>query len=175
MEANRTAFPVIVYHLGTSIFHLKLAHSKTEWPYFGRFDNCFCMLSMITYHRIKCLVIYAEVCSLAFTFVRPSDTLGILIDADPDAMAGALALKRLLWRRARGISIYHINRVRRADNLAFIGLLKVEQAPARYARRSRTTRWAIVDGQPQQREEFRDYPFDIIIDHHPETGSSAPF
>jgi hypothetical protein len=33
VEARKTAFPVIVYHLGTSIFHPKLAHSKTEWPY----------------------------------------------------------------------------------------------------------------------------------------------
>jgi hypothetical protein len=28
VEAKKTAFPAIVYGLGTSIFHLKLAHSE---------------------------------------------------------------------------------------------------------------------------------------------------
>ena len=105
--------------------------------------------------------------------VSPSDTLGIVIDADPDAMASALALKRIFWRRIRKTSVYRINRIRRADNLAFVELLKVAQEPVRDARRSKTTRWAIVDGQPEHRAEFRDFRFDIIIDHHPVLESST--
>jgi len=33
--------------------------------------------------------------------VKASDTLGILINADPDSMASAIALKRIFWKKAR--------------------------------------------------------------------------
>jgi nanoRNase/pAp phosphatase (c-di-AMP/oligoRNAs hydrolase) len=99
--------------------------------------------------------------------VAASDTLGILIDADPDSMASALALKRLLWRKVKHVLIYRVNRIKRADNLTFIKLLKIEQEHIRYIKRSKITRWAIVDSQPEHRKEFAAYPFDIIIDHHP--------
>jgi len=57
--------------------------------------------------------------------IKPVDTLGILINADPDALASALALKRLFWRKARGVEIFHINTINRPDNQAFIKLLKI--------------------------------------------------
>jgi len=110
---------------------------------------------------------YAEKLKCLEEIVRPRDTLGILIEADPDSMASALALKRLLWRQVKRVSIYRINRIKRSDNLAFITLLKVEQQHIRYMKRSGITKWAIVDAQPQHREKFMGYQFDIIIDHHP--------
>ena len=82
-------------------------------------------------------------------------------------MASALALRRLLWRKVRHVQIYRINRIKRSDNLACVKLLKIEQEHIRYMKRSRITRWVIVDSQPQHREEFMGYQFDIIIDHHP--------
>jgi nanoRNase/pAp phosphatase (c-di-AMP/oligoRNAs hydrolase) len=110
---------------------------------------------------------YAEKLKCLEEVVRPRDTLGILIDADPDSMASALALKRLLWRQVKHVFIYRINRIKRSDNLAFITLLKVEQQHIRYVKRPGITKWAVVDAQPQHREKFMGYEFDIIIDHHP--------
>ena len=104
--------------------------------------------------------------------VKPTDTLGILFDADPDSMASALALKRLLWRQVKHVFIYRINRIKRSDNLAFVTLLKVDQKHIRYMKRSGITKWAIVDSQPQHLEKFTGYQFDIIIDHHPELPTS---
>jgi len=53
------------------------------------------------------------------------DNVLILINADPDSMASALALKRLLWRRVYSSAIVCINEVRRPDNLGMIRLLKI--------------------------------------------------
>ncbi|MBW2265814.1 MAG: hypothetical protein JRF28_06545 [Deltaproteobacteria bacterium] len=44
------------------------------------------------------------------------DRLMILINADPDAMASAMALKRLLWRKISNTSIAHVNVISRPDN-----------------------------------------------------------
>ena len=108
--------------------------------------------------------------------VSSDDILGIMINADPDAMASALALKRVLWRKVRKSVIYHINQIKRADNLAFIRLLKIEQQHVRHIKQAKITKWAILDSQPAHHEQFRNYQFDIIIDHHPvEPSSRASF
>jgi nanoRNase/pAp phosphatase (c-di-AMP/oligoRNAs hydrolase) len=99
--------------------------------------------------------------------VTAGDILAILIDADPDAMASALALRRLLWRKVKKVLIYRINRIKRTDNLAFVGLLDVDQKHIREIKRSKITKWAVLDAQPNHREKFAGYEFDIIIDHHP--------
>lgn len=103
--------------------------------------------------------------------VSPEDSLGILIDADPDAMASALALKRFFWRQAKKIEIFHINAIQRADNLAFIKLLKIDLQHVRKLDPFKMSRYAVLDSQPQHHEVFRDYSFDIVIDHHPPTSS----
>ncbi|MCU0579820.1 MAG: DHH family phosphoesterase [Desulfobacterota bacterium] len=99
--------------------------------------------------------------------VGPEDTLAILIQADPDAIGSALALKRLFWRRARKVLIYQINPIQRADNLALIRLLRIDMQPVRQMKPVLINRWAVVDSQPGHYPEFRDIPFDIVIDHHP--------
>jgi nanoRNase/pAp phosphatase (c-di-AMP/oligoRNAs hydrolase) len=95
------------------------------------------------------------------------DTLAILINADPDAIASALALKRFFWRKVRKTLIYHVNPIQRADNLAFIKLLKIELKRIRYLKPTKITKWALVDSQPHHHELFMERKFDIIIDHHP--------
>jgi nanoRNase/pAp phosphatase (c-di-AMP/oligoRNAs hydrolase) len=108
--------------------------------------------------------------------VSPDDTVAIIINADPDAMSSALALKRLFWRRVKKVLIYHINTINRADNLAFIKLLNIKQQHIRELKRGEVTRWAIVDSQPEHNDQFRRLRFDIIIDHHPLVhGSVAKF
>jgi len=109
----------------------------------------------------------AERCRRLFEVVSIEDTVAVLIDADPDAMASALALKRLFWRKVRKTVIFHINAIQRADNLSFIRLLNVRQHPMRDLDAAGFTKWAIVDSQPHHHEQLGKYRFDIIIDHHP--------
>ena len=99
--------------------------------------------------------------------VSPDDTVAVLINADPDAIASALALKRFFWRKVKKTLIYHINPIKRADNLALIKLLKVDQKNIRNLNNTEITKWALVDSQPHHDDQFGKYQFDIIIDHHP--------
>ncbi len=108
-----------------------------------------------------------EKCKRLWEVVGGDDVLAIVINADPDAMASALALKRLFWRKAKKILIYHINPIERADNLAFIKLLKIKQENIRNVKRSLITKWAVVDSQPDHNDILKRFQFDIIIDHHP--------
>ncbi len=101
--------------------------------------------------------------------VNASDTLGILINADPDSMASAIALKRIFWKKAKRVLVYRVNSIKRADNLAFVKLLTVEQKHIRYLKRSAINKWALVDSQPHHHKLFVDHNYDIIIDHHPIT------
>jgi nanoRNase/pAp phosphatase (c-di-AMP/oligoRNAs hydrolase) len=112
-----------------------------------------------------------ERCKRLFEVVSPEDTLAVIINADPDAMASALALKRLFWRRVKKSVIFHINIIKRADNLALIKLLKIKQHHIRNLNPSEFTKWAIVDSQPQHNEQMSKYRFDILIDHHPVASS----
>ncbi len=95
------------------------------------------------------------------------DTLAILINADPDSMASALTLKRLLWRKVKKTLIYRTNAIKRTDNLAFVQLLKVDLKHIRELNPAEITRWALVDSQPHHNAQFGRYSYDIIIDHHP--------
>ena len=52
----------------------------------------------------------------------------ILITADPDALASALALRRIMQTRVRSVDIARTNEVSRPDNLAMIRYLHI---PAR--------------------------------------------
>jgi nanoRNase/pAp phosphatase (c-di-AMP/oligoRNAs hydrolase) len=101
--------------------------------------------------------------------VSASDTLGILINADPDSMASAMALKRIFWKKARRIEVYRINSIERADNLAFVKFLTVDHKHIRYLKRSSIKKWALVDSQPHHHKLFMDRQYNIIIDHHPVT------
>ena len=54
------------------------------------------------------------------------DQVLIVINADPDPIASAMAVKRLLWRKVASVTISHINTIQRPDNLAMIRLLGVD-------------------------------------------------
>jgi nanoRNase/pAp phosphatase (c-di-AMP/oligoRNAs hydrolase) len=67
--------------------------------------------------REKILSFYAQFAT--------DDQVLIPINADPDAIASAMAVKRLLWRKTAGVTIANVNVIKRPDNLAMIRLLKV--------------------------------------------------
>ena len=108
--------------------------------------------------------------------VEPEDTVGILLNADPDAMSSAMALQRLFWRRVKKTWVFRTNVIKRADNLAMIKLLNIKEQHIRKLNPARISKWAIVDSQPRHQEALSKFRFDIIIDHHPlSPGSAAAF
>ncbi len=44
----------------------------------------------------------------------------VVINADPDSIASAMAVKRLLWRKVSEVCIAYFNKISRPDNLAMI-------------------------------------------------------
>ncbi|UCG11644.1 MAG: DHH family phosphoesterase, partial [Deltaproteobacteria bacterium] len=104
------------------------------------------------------------------------DRVLITIWADPDALASALALKRLLWRKVQSVTIAHFNEVKRFDNLTMIRLLKIPVERLGKVDGSSFSKFVLVDGQPDHNEVFADFDYDVVIDHHPRTISlRVPF
>ena len=99
--------------------------------------------------------------------VTGDDTLAIVITADPDSIASALALRRIFWRRARQIQIVQRNIVARSDNLALLDTLRIRMKALDSLDRTEISKWAIVDSQPHHNPDLAGISFDIIIDHHP--------
>jgi len=104
------------------------------------------------------------------------DRVLILINADPDAIASAMAVKRLLWRKVNNINISNINVIDRPDNCAMVELLGVSLTQIKDLDASRFNRFVMVDSQPSHHVLFEKYPIDIVIDHHPDSCSNKlPF
>jgi nanoRNase/pAp phosphatase (c-di-AMP/oligoRNAs hydrolase) len=103
------------------------------------------------------------------------DRIAILINADPDAVASAMALKRLLWRKVSQACIANVNVISRPDNIAMIKLLRIAMKPSDQIDPERFNRFVLVDSQPNHHERFSDFQFHVIIDHHPDTGIKVPF
>jgi nanoRNase/pAp phosphatase (c-di-AMP/oligoRNAs hydrolase) len=103
------------------------------------------------------------------------DHVLIIINADPDALASAMAVKRLLWRKSASVTIGHVNVIHRPDNLAMIGLLGVDLLHVDQLDPRGYTRIVLVDSQPSHHEAFERLAPQIIIDHHPDTGVSAEY
>ncbi len=131
---------------------------------------------IIMNHPFSKSISLTERCERLQKVISHEDTLAVLINADPDSIASALALKRLFWRKVRKTLIYHTNVIKRLDNKAMIRLLKIDQKHIRTLDSSEITKWAIVDSQPQHNEQLNRYRFDIIIDHHPlASGTTGHF
>ncbi len=103
------------------------------------------------------------------------DQVLILINADPDAIACAMAVKRLLWRKTSGVDISNINVIKRPDNLAMIRLLGVNLIHVKAVDKTLYTKVVMVDSQPDHSDLFEGFFPDMIIDHHPDTEYKAPF
>jgi nanoRNase/pAp phosphatase (c-di-AMP/oligoRNAs hydrolase) len=104
-----------------------------------------------------------------------SDQVLVLINADPDAIASAMAVKRLLWRKVAGVTLSNINVIKRPDNIAMVRLLRIGLIHTDEIDITKYQRFVIVDSQPNHHETFAKFSFDVVIDHHPETGAKVPF
>ena len=99
-------------------------------------------------------------------FNRNDDWL-IVINADPDAMASAMALKRIMSHRTGKVTIARINEISRPDNLAMIRYLRIPMLPLTDKLKASCSHFAMVDSQPHHNPAFAGIPFSIVIDHHP--------
>ncbi len=104
-----------------------------------------------------------------------NDSVLIVINADPDAIASAMAVSRLLWRRILNVTISHVNTINRPDNLAMLRLLGVTMIPFNDIDPAQYSKIVMVDSQPNHNEFMAKLLPDVIIDHHPETNAKASF
>ncbi len=99
----------------------------------------------------------------------------VIINADPDAMGSAMAVKRLLWRKVAEVSITYFNKIRRPDNLTMIRVLDMNLIPIEEIDEKKYDRFVVVDSQPDHHECFAMFRYNAIIDHHPVTCDAAEF
>jgi nanoRNase/pAp phosphatase (c-di-AMP/oligoRNAs hydrolase) len=102
-----------------------------------------------------------------YSLFSREDRLLILIDADPDSIASALALKRLLWHRLSSCVIAHIRAITRPQNDRMVRLLGIDLTPIQEIKLEDFNRKALVDSQPGHHDLFAGHSYDLIIDHHP--------
>ena len=93
----------------------------------------------------------------------------IMINADPDALASAMALKRIMLHKVHSVDIMRINEVTRPDNLAMIRYLRIPAKPWQPEKAGQYTRFGMGDSQPRHNQAFAGISYDLIIDHHPLT------
>lgn len=98
------------------------------------------------------------------------DSVLIVIYADPDSLASAMAAKRLLRYRVKNVSIVYPNEIRRLSNIAMVDLLKIQAERVKCVSKEEYTKFVIIDSQPSHNPLFADIDFDVIIDHHPVSG-----
>jgi len=102
----------------------------------------------------------------------------IVINADPDAMASAMALRRIMAHRAGAVGIAHVNEMKRPDNLAMMRFLHIPTVMLTPEMLAGYQRFAMVDSQPHHHPAFQGIDWSLVIDHHPilpEHPVTAPF
>lgn len=96
-----------------------------------------------------------------------SDNVLVLLYPDPDSMASALAVKRLLWKKVQRVVIAHIGEIQRLENQAMMELLRIPMVRMSQVDISYFQKRILVDSQPTHYEAFGRLSYDAIIDHHP--------
>lgn len=102
-------------------------------------------------------------------FAKEDDVL-VVINADPDAMACALSIKRLLRYRVKSVLIAYPNEIRRLNNLAMVDLLKIPAERLHTVKPKEFSKKVLVDSQPLHLPAFESLTFDAVLDHHPATS-----
>lgn len=91
----------------------------------------------------------------------------ILMNADPDALGSAMALRRIISRRVAKVGLAHINEIRRPDNLAMIRYLRIPTKLLTKRIAAKYDHFALVDSQPHHNPALQDFRYSIVLDHHP--------
>lgn len=98
---------------------------------------------------------------------KKQDRWLIAINADPDALASAMALKRIMARRVQDAAIAHVNEIQRPDNLEMISCLRITTRKLTPNLAAQYDKFALVDSQPHHDKSLAALKYSIVIDHHP--------
>ena len=79
-------------------------------------------------------------------FSREDDVL-VVINADPDALASAMAVKRLLRYRVKQVVICYPNEIRRLSNVAMVERLKIQAERLQNVKPKDFSKKVIVDSE----------------------------
>lgn len=104
-----------------------------------------------------------------------ADRILVLLNADPDAIASAMAFERLMRRRTTLINLSNINTITRPDNMAMIRLFDLTLIHITKIDPHTYNKVVLLDSQPGHSDIFSEFDFTVVIDHHPDTGYRAPF
>ncbi len=99
-----------------------------------------------------------------------SENVLVLLYPDPDSMASALAVKRLLWKHVQRVVITYIGEIQRLENQAMMELLRIPLVRISQVDVDYFQKKVLVDSQPYHYEAFGRLSYDAIIDHHPLVG-----
>ncbi|MBI5103058.1 MAG: DHH family phosphoesterase [Nitrospirae bacterium] len=91
----------------------------------------------------------------------------IYANPDPDALASAFALKKILETKKNTVNIGYTGAVGRPENASMIRRLKIPAFPLSEEQARQADIIALVDSQPQFFTDFILPRCDIVIDHHP--------
>jgi nanoRNase/pAp phosphatase (c-di-AMP/oligoRNAs hydrolase) len=106
----------------------------------------------------------------------PKDRVLITIDPDPDSIAAAIALKRLMWHKVLSTTIGLTRPMKRLNNLTLVRLLRLPMGTIKQKDLKEYDKFLLVDGQPHHNEFFAGISYTAVIDHHPLTCEiAAPF
>ena len=95
------------------------------------------------------------------------DNVLIVINADPDSLACAMAIKRLLRYRVKHITVAHPNEISRLNNVEMVERLRIPLERLHSVKTGDYNKKIIVDSQPDHLPIFAKIKYDVIIDHHP--------
>ena len=101
------------------------------------------------------------------TLLNKEERWLIVINADPDALASAMALKRIFSRKVLDVGIGQINEFKRPDNLAMVRYLRIPTRKIIPNLVAQYDRFALVDSQPHHHPDLEKFKYSIVLDHHP--------
>ena len=108
-------------------------------------------------------------------FDRDDEVL-LVISADPDALASAMAVKRLLSYRVGSVTIGYPNEIRRLNNITMVERLKIPIERLHTLPVKDYSKRVLLDSQPNHHPCFEKLDYNMVIDHHPVTeGWDAEF
>lgn len=124
-------------------------------------------------HELELLAIQSKIVGLQ-SVLQDSDRVAILLqdDPDPDGLAGALALRKILGRNAQTAPIVSFGKITRPENLAMVRLLEIEVERVNEKTIANFEKIVFVDCQPSFFKD-REIPCDVVIDHHPRIETPA--
>jgi nanoRNase/pAp phosphatase (c-di-AMP/oligoRNAs hydrolase) len=124
-------------------------------------------------HELELLAIQSKIVGLQ-SVLEDANRVAILLqdDPDPDGLAGALALRKILGRNAQTAPIVSFGKITRPENLAMVQLLEIEVERVTEKTLNAYDKIAFVDCQPSFFKD-RDIRCDVVIDHHPRSDSAS--